>query len=293
MDSKVKRKDRMISIVKDYALITIFTLIVVVGTYFFKFPNNFTFGGTTGLAVVLAKLMPFTPSAINFAISMVLVIIGFIFLGRGFGAKTVYVSVLMSVTLWAMDFICPMSRPFTDNKLLELIFATIVPGIGSALLFNIGASSGGTDIVAMILKKNSSMNIGRALLFSDAVITLLSFFVFDMETFLFSAVGLGAKSLVIDNIIENVNRSKVFNIICSDPDPICDYIVNKLKRSATTVEGQGAYSGNRKYIIYTAMKSYQAVMLRQFVKANQPSAFVLITTTSEIIGRGFFGRGMD
>lgn len=288
--SRFKQQSKLQKTIKDYTLITFFTLIMVVGTYFFKFPNNFTFGGITGLATVLAQFMPLTPSAINFILSMALVVVGFVFLGKDFGAKTVYVSVLMSVALWAMDFIYPMSAPLTDNKMLELVFATIVPGLGSALLFNIGASSGGTDIIAMILKKHSSLNIGRALFLSDALITLSSFFVFDIETFLFSVIGLAAKALAIDSIIENINMSKIFNVICSDPEPICDYIVNELKRSATIVQGEGAYSGNQKYIIFTAMKSYEAVMLRQYIRENQPTAFILISNTSEIIGRGF-GQG--
>lgn len=287
MKSQVSNQNKYIKNLKDYTLITFFTLIVVFGTYFFKFPNNFTFGGVSGLAVVLAQITPLTPSAINFIFSMALVVIGFVFLGKDFGAKTVYVSVLMSVALWAMDFIYPMPAPLTDNKMLELVFATIVPGLGSALLFNIGASSGGTDIIAMIMKKHSSLNIGRALFLSDALITLSAFFVFDIETFLFSVVGLAAKALVIDNVIESINMSKVFNVICTDPEPICDYIVNKLKRSATIVQGEGAYSGNQKYIIFTAMKSYEAVQLRQYIREIQPSAFILISNTSEIIGRGF------
>lgn len=284
-------KENLFKIIKEYTLITLFILLYVVGTYFFKFPNNFVFGGITGLATVLAKLMPLTPSAINLIISLILLVFGFIFLGKSFGIKTVYASVLMSLALWAMDYIYPMVAPFTDNKMLELIFATIIPGFASAFLFNLGASSGGTDIIAMIIKKYFNINIGMALLISDAIITCSSFFIFGMETFLFSLLGLAAKALVVDNMIENINNSKVFNIICSNPEPICDYIVNKLHRSATTVEGQGAYSGNHKYIIFTAMKSYQAVMLRQYIYKYQPSAFILISNTSEIIGRGF-GRNL-
>jgi uncharacterized membrane-anchored protein YitT (DUF2179 family) len=290
--SNIERSSKVIKTLKEYTLITIFTLLFVMGTYFFKFPNNFTFGGVTGLAIVLAKVTPFSPSLINLVISMALLVIGFIFLGKGFGLKTVYVNTLMSIALWGMDYIHPITQPLTDNKLLELIFATLVPGLGSALLFNIGASSGGTDIVAMILKKNTSLDIGKALLISDALITLSSFFVFNMETFLLSVLGLLAKALVVDNIIESINRSKVFNVICKNPEPICEYIVKKLGRSATTVDGEGAYSGNHKYIIFTAMKSYQAVLLRQFIKEQEPNAFILISNTSEIIGRGF-GRGLD
>ncbi len=268
-------------------MITILILFFVVGTYFFKFPNNFAFGGVTGFSTVVAKLLPFTPAAINLVISMILLVIGFIFLGKNFAFKTVYASSLMSVSLWAMDYIYPLQAPLTDNKLLELIFAIAIPGFASAFLFNLGASSGGTDIVTMIIKKYSNMNIGMASFVSDVIIVISSLFVFDIETFLFSFIGLSAKALVIDNIIENINNSKVFNIICSEPEAICNYIVNELHRSATTVEAQGAYSGEHKYIIYTAMKNYEAIILRQYINHNHPGTFIFITNTSEIIGRGF------
>ncbi len=292
MEESSVKPGKIHKLLKEYLLITLFILLFVFGTYFFKFPNNFAFGGVTGLSIVIAKFLPFTPSAINLIISMALLFLGFAFLGKNFGTKTVYASVLMSVLLWAMDYIHPIQAPLTDNKLLELIFAIFIPGFSSAFLFNLGASSGGTDIITMIIKKYSNMNIGAASFVSDVAIVISSFFIFDIETFLFSFLGLAAKALVIDNIIESINNSKVFNIICSDPEPICDYIVNKLHRSATTIQGEGAYSGKHKYIIFTAMKSYQAIMLRQYIHDNQPGAFILISNTSEIIGRGF-GRNIS
>lgn len=273
--------------IKDYALITLSTLLIAVGVYFFKFPNNFTFGGVTGLAVAVGKILPFSPSAVNFVVNMVLLLLGFLFLGKGFGVRTVYSSMLLSISLSAMQYLFPLDKPLTDDPMLELVFAIVLPALGSAILFNIGASSGGTDIVAMILKKYSSINIGNALLASDLLITLSAFFIFDIKTFLFSMLGLFTKSLVIDNVIESINMCKYFNVVCSNPEPICDFIVHKLGRSATVCNEEGAFSHEEKQIIFTVMSRYQAVMLRQYIKQVEPGAFILISNTSEIIGKGF------
>lgn len=272
---------------KDYFMITASTFVIMVGVYFFKFPNNFTFGGITGLSVVLGKVTPFSPSTVNLLLNFILLLVGFIFLGRSFAMKTVYASVLLSVGLSALEYFYPVTHPLTDQPMLELAFAIVLPAFGSAVLFNIGASSGGTDIIALILKKYSSFDIGSAVLFSDLLITLSACFVFDIKTVLFSILGLLTKSLVIDNVIESINLAKYFNVVCSEPEVICDFIVNTLNRSATICEAKGAYSHTHKYIIFTVLRRPQAVQLRQFIKHVEPGAFILITNTSEIIGKGF------
>lgn len=277
------------SVIKQYSVLTFATLILVAGVHVFKFPNNFSFGGVTGIAVVLSALFRFSASTWTFIINMALMVLGFLFLGKGFGVKTAYVSILSSVGLSLMERFFPMSGPITSQPVLELIYAIVLPAFSSAILFNVEASSGGTDIVAMILKKYTSFNIGTALLLVDVFIVGMSCLVFDAQTGLFSFCGLMAKSLVIDGVIENINLSKYFTIICDNPEPICDYITHTLRRSATVYHAQGAYSGREKSIILTVMKRNQAVQLRNYVKRTQPLSFIMITNSSEIIGKGFRG----
>ena len=131
------------------------TLLIAVGTYFFKFPNNFTFGGITGLAVLIAKTGLISAADFSFVANMSLLILGAVILGKKFVAKTAYCSVLLSVALSLFERIFPMNQPFTNQPMLEVMFAIALPALGSAILFNIGSSSGGTDIIAMILKKYS------------------------------------------------------------------------------------------------------------------------------------------
>lgn len=276
-------------IFREYLLLTAATLILVIGVYLFKFPNHFSFGGVTGIAIVLSASMPATPGNITFVINMLLLLLGFLFLGKEAGIKTVYVSVLTSVGLSAAEILFPMSHPLTDEPVLELIFAIVLPAFSAAIFFNIGASGGGTDIVAMILKKYTRLNIGTALFFADLGIVIAACFVFDAQTGLCSLCGLLAKSLVVDGVIENINLCKYFTIICDNPQPICDFIMQKLNRSATVYHAEGAYGHREKTIIITIMKRSQAVELRNFIRETQPGTFIAITNSSEIIGKGFRG----
>lgn len=278
---KIKEK------LKHFSLLTASTLIMAVGTYFFKFTNNFTFGGITGLAVLVADKTSISASDFSFIVNMLLLVLGFVVLGKKFAAKTAYCSILLSVALSTLERVCPMDHPLTDQTMLELCFAIALPALGSAILFNIGSSSGGTDIIAMILKKYSSFDIGKALLVTDIMITVAGCFVFDIKTGLYSFLGLTIRSFMIDNFIEGFNLSKYFNVVCDEPEPICNFLVHELKRSATIVHAQGAFSGKDKYIVFTVLSRPQAVRLRNFIKENQPSAFMLISNTSEIIGKGF------
>ena len=274
---------------KEYLMLTIATILLVVGVYVFKFPNNFSFGGVTGISVILAKVFHLSAGTYNFIINVALLVLGFIFLGASFGIKTVYVSLLSSLGLSALEKFFPMSHPLTSQPVLELVFAIVLPALSAAILFNMDASGGGTDIIAMILKKYTHFDIGMALFLVDFLITLAAFIVFDPETGLFSFCGLMAKSLVIDSAIENINLCKYFTIICNNPEPICDFIHTELDRSATVYQAQGAYSHQNKSVILTVMRRSQAVELRNFVKKTEPTAFIMITNSSEIIGKGFRG----
>ena len=276
-------------VAEEYVMLTIATLILCVGVYVFKFPNHFSFGGVTGIAVVLGALLPSTPGFITFAINMILLVLGFLVLGKSTGIRTAYVSVLTSVVLWAAEYIFPMEKPLTNEPVLEMIFAITLPSFASAVFFNMEASGGGTDILAMILKKYTHLNIGSALFLVDLFIVIASCFVFDATTGLISLCGLLAKSLVVDSVIENINLCKCFTIICDRPEPICKFITEELHRSATLYNATGAYKQNQKTVIVTIMKRSQAVELRNYIRRNEPTAFIAITNSSEIIGKGFRG----
>ncbi len=272
---------------KTFLILSGSIFISAVGIYFFKFSNHFSFGGITGLAVLVEKIVPISASDFSFIANMLLLVIGLVVLGKGFAIATAYGTILLSTLLSVFERIWPMTQPLTDQPMLELCFAIALPAFASAVLFNMGASSGGTDVIAAILKKYTSINIGRALLYSDILFAAASFIVFDVKTGLYSMLGLVVRSFMIDNFIENFNLSKYFNVVCSSPKPICDFIMNDLHRSATIVLAQGAFTGEDRYLVLTALNRHQAVKLRNFIKKTEPGAFILISNTSEIIGKGF------
>lgn len=274
--------------IKSFFIITISITIMAIGVYFFKFPNNFTFGGVTGAAVVFANLLPVSASMFSTIANMILLVIGFIFLGKSFALKTTYATVLLSVELLAFEKLCPLTHPLSNEPMLELIFAIALPAISSALLFYEGASSGGTDVIAMIVKKYTNVeDIGMALFLTDLVMIIIACFVFDIKTALYSFVGLVVKSFMIDAIIENIMLRKSIMLICNDKDVICDFIINELGKSATYVDAKGAYTGERNYIVFSTLTKKQAVELRRFIHENNLHAFMSVMSTSEVFGKGF------
>ena len=275
----------------DFLLLTLASELIAVGTWLFKYPNNFTFGGVTGLSIVLSKAIPFevAPSTINLVINAILMILGIAVLGKEFAGKTMYVTVLSTVSISLLDKLAFITEPLTNQPMLEFVFAVGIPGVASAILFNMDASSGGTDIIAMILKKYTTLEIGTAIFAADLFIAASAFFAFDFQTGLFSILGLFAKTLVIDSAIENFNLCKYFTVITVNPKPICDFIHHELDRSATIYKAEGAYSHTERSVILTVMKRSQAVRLRRFVRDIDPHAFIMITNSSEIIGKGFRG----
>ena len=277
-------------LVKEYALLTLGTILMVMGIYFFKFPNHFSTGGVSGISVILAHYFPnITPGDFVLVINVLLLLLGFAVFGKGFGGKTAYVSLLMSGLTWVMERVIPMAQPMTDQPLVELIFAVSLPAVGSAILFNLDASSGGTDIVAMILRKFTSLDIGKALMCSDLIITLLAFAAFGPTVGLFSILGLVIKSLLVDMVLENINTHKYFHIITTRPEEIETYITGTLHRGATELNGQGAYTHEGRTVLLTVMNRHEAVLLRKHVRQVDPKAFVLIINTGEIVGKGFRG----
>ena len=278
------------TVAREWLLITAGVLILTAGVYFFKFPNHFSTGGVTGIAIVLGHYIPaLTPGRFVTVINILLLLVGFAVFGKSFGIRTAYASLLMSGTLDLLEILVPLDAPLTSQPLVELMFAVGLPAVGSAILFNLDASSGGTDIIAMILRKYTSLNIGAALLCSDIVITVSACFAFGMETGLFSVLGLIIKSLFMDVVMDNLMIKKCFQIITSSPEAIEEYITKTLHRGATRLHGEGVYTHEGKEVLMTVVSRHEAVLLRNFIRQHDPAAFLIITSSTEIIGKGFRG----
>ena len=288
-ENAMKQKSSVSMILEEYLILTLATAVLVIGVYLFMFPNYFSFGGVMGLAVLLQKFIPLSASTLTLIMNLLLLIVGFLFVGRDFGVKTVYITVLSSVGLELMDRFVEISQPLTSEPLLELIFAIVLSAVSAAIFFYYDASGGGTDIVAMIVKKYSNIDIGIALILVDMIVAVGSLLIYGPQTGLFSLCGLIAKSLIIDKVIDSMNLCKYLTIVCTDPEPICDFIHNKLRRSSTVFQAEGSYSHNEKTVVLTVMKRNQAIQLRNYVNQLEKDAFIMVTNSSEIIGNGFRG----
>ncbi len=273
---------------KEFFWMNVATVMISVGVYCFKFPNNFSMGGVSGLSILLGKVLPvLSASSYNTIINVLFLILGFIMLDKSFGFRTVYCSLLSAGLIQVFSWVWPLTAPLTDQLMLELFFAVILPALGAAILFNIDASSGGTDIAAMILKKYTGLDVGTALLISDVAIAAAALFVFDATAGLCSLLGLALKSVLVDSAIESLNRRKAFFVITSDPEHVCDYVTHTLVRGATVWTAQGAYTHDVHHVVLTVLSRGQAVALRRHLKQVDPHAFMIVANSSEIFGKGF------
>jgi len=286
--SRLSKRREKPSKLRFFLLLNLGLILTALGIVLFKSPNRFALGGTSGLSIILSTLNPGLPvSAVMWIVNTALVVLGFIFLEKRAIGWTVFSSFALSLYVSLFEWLIPLSAPLTDDTLLELIFAVMLPSIGSALVFNIGASTGGTDILAMILRRHTSLEIGRALLFCDTGIVGWAVVLYGPRIGLYCILGLIAKTLVVDQFIENINTSKVVTILADYPEPIMDFIVKELHRTATRRDERGGFSGKNFEVIVSVLNRHEAARLRNYVHATQPGAFITMVSSSEIIGKGF------
>ena len=273
---------------KFFGLLNLGLILTAVGIAFFKTPNHFAFGGTSGLSILMAGWWPqMNVGTAMMLVNAVLVVLGLIFLGAKTMGWTIYSSFALSFYVSICETLWPMTAPMSGDTFLELCYAVMLPAVGSAIVFNIGASTGGTDIVAMILSKYSSMEIGKALLYSDFAIAAIAAVEFGPATGLYCIAGLVAKAFVVDGVIDNINQRKVCTVVTTHGEPVKQFILEELHRSATVQQAWGAYSHKEEEVLMTVLTRREAARLRGFIKANDPQAFITIVSSSEILGKGF------
>ena len=295
---KKPTKKQVLHEIISWVLMTLGTVLVAAGVYFFKAPNHFATGGVSGISIVLAKFVPLNQSTLVMIINVLLLILGFIFLGKGCTFRTLYCSLMYSAENMLLEYLLPIEKipgavlsggtyTLSNQPLMELVYAMLLTGIGSAILFNCRASSGGTDIVALILKKFTKLNTGMALLITDSLIAFSTFFIFGAQAGLFSVLGLFSKAFIIDGVIENIGKTKYITIITTKPELIGEYILTTMKRDFTSYKATGGYTGAEKTVLITVCKRGEALKLKYNVKKVDSTSFVIITDANEILGKGF------
>lgn len=284
---KLKREE-VIYYLKFFFLLNAGLIFTAVGISVFKTPNHLAFGGTSGISIILSTVFPgLNVGGAMWIVNAVLVILGIIFLNIRSMGWTVYSSFALSFYVTLCETLYPVKDPLTDQRFLEFCFAVILPAIGSAIVFNIGASTGGTDILAMILNKHTSLEIGKSLMISDLGIVLIAAYLYGASTGLYCILGMIMKCTVVDSAIESLNLRKVCTVISSRPEKVKKFIMEELRRTATEQQAHGAYSNSAEQVLMTVLTRREAALLRNFIRREDPQAFITIVNSSEIIGKGF------
>lgn len=274
---------------KDWMYMNFGIVLIACATYFFLVPNHFVTGGMTGLATMLGALLPFiTTSTWLMFLNITMLIIGFIFLGKRTGLWTVYCSLGYTAMMLVFEKIVPVTKPITDESFMELCLGILIYAVGTAIIFYAGASSGGMDIVALIVQKYAKIDVGKAVLCVNTIIAIGAIFIFGgVERSLLSMIGLFANSFIIDSVIDSFHSCKYFVVITDKTELVSEYIMNKLGHGVTVTDAVGAYTQTKKGMIHTVCRRYEAIKLRAAIKQIDENAFIVITTSSEIIGKGF------
>ena len=276
--------------VKSYLLITLGTVLMAVGVYFFEFANEFTTGGASGIAMVVSKMIDnvVTPAQLSTILNVILLIIGLIVLGKSFTVKTIYCTLLFSGLLNLFEWIAPIDLFDTGEVTVELLIDMLLVSLGAALIFNEDGSSGGTDVVAMIMKKYTRINVGKALLIVDSLVILLCFSQYGTEIGILSLFAIAIRALVVDGAIDSFNSSKFLLIITEKEEEILHYIMHDLERGASVVNNcVGAYTNHEKRLVISVMDKREATRVKKKIKEIDPDAFVIVGTSNDIQGDGF------
>ena len=276
-------KDKYLYYIQDMAVITFATFIVAVAVFFFMMPNNLAIASIAGLAVVLQKFMPFSVATISLMFNVGLLIIGFIFVGKEFGGKTVYTSIILPVFVGIFEKLFPFYKGLTNDPLLDMICYIFIISIGLSLLFNHNASSGGLDIIVKILNKYLHIDKGKAMSFAGMLVSLSAIFAYDTKTVVLSVLGTYLNGIILDYFLFGTNIKKKVCILSRKSDEIKEFILKNMHSGATLYKVIGAYNNTEQEEIVAVVYKREYGMLMQHLRQSDPDAFVTVSTINEIM----------
>ncbi|HCW74708.1 MAG TPA: hypothetical protein DHM90_14045 [Clostridiaceae bacterium] len=272
---------------KDFVMITIGIFLVAFGLQYFHIPNNIAAGGVSGLAIIINSFLVRVPVGIIILIlNLILFAVAFVTLGGGFGAKTLYASFGLSAIMWLMEVLVPPTV-LSEDLFINAAVGTFVIGIGMAMVFNYGASTGGTDILAKILNKYFHVDIGKSLLLVDFIIGLTGLLTFGITAGLYALLCIVVNGTLIDRLIDGFNTSKELMIISKKEAEIIKFIIEELDKSCTVLNGYGGYTSEDIDILYVILSRRDYIRLRSYIKEIDPRAFISVNEVHEVLGEGF------
>ena len=268
--------------VREFAVITVGTVIVAAAVFFFMLPSHVSVGSGAALAMVLSNFIPLPVSTITLAMNVGLLIIGFLLVGPEFGAKTVYCSILMPLVMGLFEKIFPDFQSITADPLLDVICYILVVGVGLAILFPLNASSGGLDIVAKIMNKFLHMDMGKAMSLSGMVVALSSALCYDSKIVVLSLLGTYFGGMIVDHFIFDNNIKRRVCVISERLDEIVEFVLHDLHSGATLNEIIGAYDHTKRTEMITIVDKQEYKALMEFIRKTDSKAFVTVYSVSDM-----------
>jgi uncharacterized membrane-anchored protein YitT (DUF2179 family) len=273
---------------KAYGFITLGTFILAIGYVYFITPYKIVPGGVYGISIVLHHTfgVPIGLTALFFNIP--LVIVGLKLLGPRFGAKTITGFVLTSIFVDGMSYFSGLEPLVEDDALLSAIFGGLFMGVGVGLIFKSRATSGGTDVVAMIIGKYNRMPLGQLMILVDSAIVIIGLIAFgDWKIPLYSWIVIFIMGKVIDIVLQGPSYDKTVFIISDKYEEIRQKLIFDLRRGGTYIAGEGMFNGSPKKIIFTTVSRREMALLEDFIHQVDPRAFMTVIEANEVLGEGF------
>ncbi len=272
----------------SYSLIVIGTFLVAAGYVYFITPYKIVPGGIYGISIVLHHLFGTPVGLTALLFNIPLTIIGTKVLGPRFGTKTVVGFVLTSVFVDTLSFFSEYRPLVESDPLLSSVFGGALVGAGVGMIFKSKATSGGSDVIAMIIARFTRLPLGQLMMAVDSVIVLVGFAAFgDWRTPLYSWITIFVMGKTIDTVLSGVNYEKTIFIVSEKHLEIRDKIINDLNRGGTFLQGEGMFNGQSKKVIFTVVNRRELAMLEEFINKIDPKAFLTIMDAHEILGQGF------
>ena len=276
-------KSKLRCYIQDMAVITFATFIVAVAVFFFMMPNNLAIASIAGLAVVLQNFIPLSVATISLIFNVGLLIIGFIFVGREFGGKTVYTSVILPIFVGIFEKLFPKYNGLTGDPFLDMICYIFIVSIGLSLLFNHNASSGGLDIIVKILNKYLHIDKGKAMSIAGMLVSLSAIFAYDTKTVVLSVLGTYLNGIILDYFLFGTNIKKKVCILSRKNEEIKKYILKNMHSGATLYKVIGAYNNEEHEEVVAIVNKREYGVLMQYIRRTAPDAFVTVSTINEVM----------
>ncbi len=280
------KKNSVFREIRSYLIITIGLFVMALGWTAFLIPNEILGGGVSGISTIIYWVSGLPVGISVFAINAVLLVFGLRILGKGFGLKTIYSIVVLSGFFALLQYY--IREPFVTDKFLASIVGAGMAGSAMGFIFTQGSSTGGTDIIALIVNKYRNISPGRVILMLDVFIISSSFFAFrSIETLVYGFVVMAVTTHVIDLIITGNKQSVQLFIFSQTPNAIADRIGNEMGRGVTFIKGTGWYTKSENDILMIIVRKTEYQQVFRIVKEEDPQAFLSLSTVMGVYGIGF------